>query len=116
MGTPHVRGQTPARRGARNFEENSNVPPTRLEEVQGPPDIYLPLKAERLETILTGRRSSPPTLDGPLHSSFFLATAEQGGETPMTHETNLLFHMSNPMAGMSSRRASNIKVLEHHLK
>lgn len=42
-----MRGQTPARPGARNFEENSNVPPTQLEEVQGPPDIYLPLKAER---------------------------------------------------------------------
>ncbi|OAD53034.1 hypothetical protein WN48_10933 [Eufriesea mexicana] len=120
VGTPHVRGQTPARRGARNFEENSNVPPTRLEEVQGPPDIYLPLKAERdrLETILTGRRSSPPTPDGPLHSSFFVAVAEQGGETCMTHETNLLFHMFNPMVGMSSHRVPNFGMVEHqdHLK
>lgn len=47
----HVRtcvGKHPHIHGARNFEENSNVPPTRLEEVQRPPDIYLPLKGGRV--------------------------------------------------------------------
>lgn len=59
-----MRGQTPARPGARNFEENSNVPPTQLEEVQGPPDIYLPLKAER-------EIASRPNIRDALVTSYF---------------------------------------------